>query len=143
MISSTIEEVPEKELDFPTHYSPNNEDSFSSSEESAIPAEEENKSNLSKLSIHIDNSPFRKKGKNCLFLGDLSAFCTEEILEQEFSPFGTIIHLRIARSKTQNKSLLFGFIEFEATNSALDALNGVNRKIICGRAIKYVLLQFH
>ncbi len=84
----------------------------------------------------IDNSPFRKKGKNCLFLGDLSAFCTEDILEKEFAQFGTLTHLRIARSKTHSKSLLFGFLEYEETDSAINAMNALNRKLICGRAIK-------
>lgn len=77
--------------------------------------------------------------EHCLFLGDLSAFSTEEILQKEFVSFGKILHLQIARSKSNHKSLFYGFLTFEESSSAVNALNAMNHKIICGRAIKLVM----
>lgn len=78
----------------------------------------------------------RDKIPHCLFLGDLSAFCTEEILFNQFSPFGNILLLQIARSKTKRKPLLFGFLGYEEESSALEAMKAMDGVVVCGRAIR-------
>ncbi len=78
----------------------------------------------------------RDKIPHCLFLGDLSAFCTEEILFHTFAGFGNILLLQIARSKSNQKPLLFGFLGYEEESSALEAMRVMNGVVVCGRAIK-------
>lgn len=92
------------------------------------------------MSMFTTSTPDSKpeESDHCLFLGDLSAFCTEDILEKEFSSFGKIIYLQISRSKSNHKSLLYGFLTYEDPDVAIQAMNDMNRKLICGRLIKYV-----
>jgi RNA recognition motif-containing protein len=78
----------------------------------------------------------RESIPHCLFLGDLSVFCTEEILYEAFAPFGYIIYLQIARSKSNQKHLLFGFLGYEHESSAIEAMKRMDGYIVCGRAIK-------
>lgn len=78
----------------------------------------------------------RDKIPHCLFLGDLSAFCTEEILFDSFSRFGKIMLLQVAKSKSNKKPLLFGFLGYEEEPSALEAMRVMNGVVVCGRAIK-------
>lgn len=73
---------------------------------------------------------------HCLFLGDLSAFCTEEILFDNFSGFGKILLLQVAKSKSNKKPLLFGFLGYEEESSAYEAMREMNGVMVCGRAIK-------
>jgi RNA recognition motif-containing protein len=79
--------------------------------------------------VDRDNIP------HCLFLGDLSAFCTEEILEQIFSPFGKIILLQIARSKKSNikKHLMFGFLGYDNSTSAANAMKAMEDRSFVGK----------
>lgn len=72
----------------------------------------------------------------CLFLGDLSVFCSEEDLQKEFSIFGTILDIRIIRNKSTKKNLSYGFLEYDNLESATSAMEQMNGKIICGRAVK-------
>ncbi len=72
----------------------------------------------------------------CLFLGDLSVFCTEEDLQKDFATFGAIVDIRIIRNKSTKKNLSYGFLEYDNLESATNAMEQMNGKIICGRAIK-------
>lgn len=72
-----------------------------------------------------------------LFLGDLSMLCTEADLEDAFSPFGTIVEIRIKRSKETSKTLSYGFLEFSAAAAAVKAMNDMDGVVLKGRRLRY------
>lgn len=71
-----------------------------------------------------------------LFLGDLSLFCNEEDLRQAFEPFGTLVEVRIKRSKENKKNLSYGFVEYSSPVDAIKAMQVMDGQILCGRALK-------
>jgi RNA recognition motif-containing protein len=74
--------------------------------------------------------------KYALFLGDLSMHCSELDLEEAFSPFGTIVEIRIKRSKETSKTLSYGFLEFASAASAVTAMNEMNGMVLKGRPLR-------
>lgn len=83
-----------------------------------------------------DNPQDATPASFCLFLGDLSLFCTEEMVSQAFSVFGEILEVRIKRNKTTKRNLSYGFVEFADATSALNAMNTMNGTLLCGRALR-------
>lgn len=77
-----------------------------------------------------------------LFLGDLSLFCNEEDLRVAFQPFGSLVEVRIKRSKENKKNLSYGFVEFLSPIDAIRAMQAMDGKLLCGRALKYVAELF-
>ena len=73
---------------------------------------------------------------HCLFLGDLSIYYTEDLLREHFAPYGQIVTLQIARSKTRKKSLCYGFLDYASQETALQAMQAMQMKLIGGRTIK-------
>lgn len=71
-----------------------------------------------------------------LFLGDLSLFCTEDDLRVAFQPFGNLVEVRIKRSKENKKNLSYGFVEYSSPVEAIRAMQVMDGKIFCGRALK-------
>ena len=84
----------------------------------------------------MDVDSNKRPGSFCLFLGDLSYFCTEHDLQKAFGPFGAIVDIRIIRNKSTKKSLSYGFVEYNNASSAGAAMREMNGKIVCGRAIR-------
>lgn len=78
------------------------------------------------------NSP----GRFALFLGDLSIFCVEDDIEEAFRSFGSILEIRIQRSRDTSRTLSYGFIEFSSAASAVAAMNGMNGVVLKGRPIR-------
>jgi cold-inducible RNA-binding protein len=76
--------------------------------------------------------------KSSLFLGDLSAFCTERDIHETFSPYGDILEIKIMRSEDSQRNLSYGFIKFASSAAAKKALNGLNGVLFCGRNLRYV-----
>lgn len=74
--------------------------------------------------------------KSTLFLGDLSAFCSEADINEIFSPYGEVLEIKIMRSEETHRNLSYGFIKFAAHNSAKKALNGLNGVLFCGRNLR-------
>lgn len=72
----------------------------------------------------------------CLFLGDLSVFCSETDISEAFQKFGEIAGVRIIRNRNTKKNLSYGFIEFTNVSAAIQAMNEMNGKILCGRSIR-------
>lgn len=71
-----------------------------------------------------------------LFLGDLSLFCNEDDLRSAFAPFGNVIEVRVKRSKENKKNLSYGFVEYSSAVEAIKAMQEMDGKILCGRALK-------
>lgn len=75
--------------------------------------------------------------KTTLFLGDLSAFCSERDIHEIFSPYGEVLEIKIMRSEETQRNLSYGFIKFASHTSAKKALNGLNGVLFCGRNLRY------
>jgi RNA recognition motif-containing protein len=71
-----------------------------------------------------------------LFLGDLTYFCTESNLYEEFGKFGKVLNVRVIRGKETMKTLCYGFVEYLEYENARAALNGMNGKLFHGRILK-------
>jgi len=78
----------------------------------------------------------RPTPSHCLFLRDLSIYCTEDLLREHFAPYGQIVTLQIARSKSRKKSLCYGFLDYGCQETAIRAMESMQMKLIGGRAIK-------
>jgi RNA recognition motif-containing protein len=75
----------------------------------------------------------------CLFLGDLSLFCTEKDILAAFSPYGRVTNVRIKRSNENKKHLLYGFVEFASAAEAVQAMQSMNGSLFLGRTLRFVL----
>ena len=73
--------------------------------------------------------PINATSPHCLFLGDLSIYCTEDLLREHFAPYGQIGTLQIARSK-------HGSLDYASQETALQAMQAMQMKLIGGRTIK-------
>lgn len=71
-----------------------------------------------------------------LFVGNLSWNTTDESLGEAFSRYGTVVDSRVIFDRFTGKSRGFGFIEYEAPDSASEALVGMNGVEVDGRAIR-------
>lgn len=71
-----------------------------------------------------------------LFVGNLSWDTTDESLGEAFSRYGTVTDSRVIFNRFTGKSRGFGFIEYEAPDSASEALVGMNGVEVDGRAIR-------
>jgi RNA recognition motif-containing protein len=88
-----------------------------------------------------ESSSFDKKTTKgdptfCLFVGDLSFYCTEKELRDLFSPFGSISNTRIKRGRAGD-SLMHGFVEFHFEKDAKTALELLNGSKFMGRSLRY------
>lgn len=72
----------------------------------------------------------------CLFLGDLSLFCTEKDILSAFSPYGRVTNVRIKRSNENKKHLLYGFVEYASASEAVQAMQAMNGSVFLGRALR-------
>jgi RNA recognition motif-containing protein len=117
-------------------------DQSSSHHEMSNYHESSNVDDYSNQNTQLDTDPDagKKSQSFCLFLGDLSYFCGENDLQNVFQRFGYIEDVRIIRNKTTKKSLSYGFIEFATASSAVNALKEMNGAIVCGRAIRLVII---
>lgn len=71
-----------------------------------------------------------------LFVGDLSAVTNEQDLYILFQEIGVITDVRIKRDPTNNRSLMYGFVEFDSPKSATDAIRLRNGYLHNGRRIR-------
>ncbi|XP_035223659.1 polyadenylate-binding protein 4-like [Stegodyphus dumicola] len=71
-----------------------------------------------------------------LYVGNLHPDCTEATLYKKFSVIGKILDIRICRDLTFNKSLGFGFVNYERLEDAEKALDTLNYDLVKGRAIR-------
>lgn len=85
----------------------------------------------------MENLPEASGGKDTIFIGDLSYFCSESDLEQLFCPYGEIINVRIKQSEGSKRNLSFGFVQFTNPDSAFRALKELNGVVFLGRALRW------
>jgi RNA recognition motif-containing protein len=71
-----------------------------------------------------------------LFVGGLSFNTTEESLRQTFSPFGTLVEVKIITDRDSGRSRGFGFVSFDNDDDAEQALQKTNGTELDGRMIR-------
>ncbi|XP_059200167.1 cold inducible RNA binding protein a isoform X2 [Centropristis striata] len=71
-----------------------------------------------------------------LFIGGLSFETNEDSLAAAFGKYGTIEKVDVIRDKETGKSRGFGFVKYDNTEDAKDALEAMNGKTVDGRAIR-------
>ncbi len=74
--------------------------------------------------------------KSSLFVGDLSIFCTENELKDEFSRYGEVTEIKIMKSEETNRNLCYGFIKFSNPLFAKAALENLDGKVLRGRRMR-------
>jgi len=79
-------------------------------------------------------------GKSTLFLGDLSAFCSEADIHALFAPYGEVTEIKIMRSEETLRNLSYGFLKFANPASAKKAMNALDGLLFGGRHLRYVVL---
>lgn len=77
--------------------------------------------------------------KSTIYVGGLSNSVTANILHAAFMPFGEIVDISLPRPDLPSSTdphRGFGYIEFESTNDAKEAIDNMDQSEIYGRTIK-------
>jgi RNA recognition motif-containing protein len=88
----------------------------------------------------MSNNNSNNTNKSSLFVGDLSIFCNEQELQEEFSKYGEVVEIKIMKSEETNRNLCYGFIKFSNPISAKNALDNLDGKVLRGRRMRFLLL---
>jgi len=70
-----------------------------------------------------------------LYVGSLSYNTDENGLRKLFEPFGTLISVAVISDKFTGRSKGFGFVEFEDSHAADEAIAQINGKEVDGRTL--------
>lgn len=70
-----------------------------------------------------------------IYVGNLSFDATEDDVRQAFSPFGEVSAVNIIMDRETNRPRGFAFVEMPSAEDAKKAIDGMNLKQICGRAV--------
>ncbi|KAI9340691.1 hypothetical protein DFJ73DRAFT_554441 [Zopfochytrium polystomum] len=76
-----------------------------------------------------------------LYIKNLDDSITDEILRQEFAPFGTITSAKVMMDDSKGSSRGFGFVCFSSPDEATKAVTEMNSKLIAGKPIYVALAQ--
>lgn len=87
-----------------------------------------------KISNLMENSFVYQEKK--LFLGNLSTICSEDILFNEFSKFGTVLQVQIRRCQRSGTSMGYGFVKMKSSSDADKAITTLDGILLCGRKIR-------
>ncbi|RKP24997.1 hypothetical protein SYNPS1DRAFT_16304, partial [Syncephalis pseudoplumigaleata] len=71
-----------------------------------------------------------------IFIGDLSAEVTDQILAKSFGPFGSLSEARVMWDPTTGKSRGYGFVSFRLKPDAEKAINAMNGQWLGSRTIR-------
>jgi cold-inducible RNA-binding protein len=73
---------------------------------------------------------------NKLFIGGLSWDTTDSSLAQAFEGFGGITEAKVITDRESGRSRGFGFVTFEESSAASDAIAAMDGEMLDGRAVK-------
>lgn len=73
---------------------------------------------------------------NKLFVGGLSYSTTDDGLRQGFERFGSLTEAKVITDRDTGRSRGFGFVTYEASESARSALSEMNGTELDGRTIR-------
>lgn len=118
----------------------------SSEDEAELPAvKAEEMAKKRKAEAPIDQTPKKAKVNSNedqtgavanLFIGNLSWNIDEEWLTREFEEFGEIKGVRVITDRDSGRSKGFGYVEFMAVDSAVQAFEAKNGELLDGRNIR-------
>jgi RNA recognition motif-containing protein len=92
---------------------------------------------LEDVVISVPSQPRRDTGgPTKLFVGGLSWNTTADDLRAAFSPFGTLVDAMIISDRATGRSRGFGFVTFESSSAADEAIKQMNGKELDGRSLK-------
>jgi RNA recognition motif-containing protein len=87
-------------------------------------------------SVYPQYPTFPAEEDTTLFIGDLSVFCDEQLLEELFLPFGPAIYITLVRCEYTQRSLGYGFVKYVHWLSAKRAIEALQGQIVIGRALR-------
>jgi RNA recognition motif-containing protein len=70
-----------------------------------------------------------------LYVGNLAYSVTNDVLEQLFSEFGTVVSAQVIQDRDTGRSKGFGFVEMQADDAAQRAISAMNDKEHDGRPL--------
>ena len=79
------------------------------------------------------------EGKKKLFVSNIDFEIDTEKLREMFEEFGSCVNIVIAYDKESKKSRGFAFVEMEAEDAALKAIEALNNKTVNGRPMKVTM----
>ena len=76
-----------------------------------------------------------------IFVGGLAWATDEPSLRGAFDKYGAIVEAKVVRDRETNRSRGFGFVTFETTDAAKQAVDAMNNQQLDGRVIRVDLAQ--
>uniref|UniRef100_K3W6Z2 RRM domain-containing protein n=1 Tax=Globisporangium ultimum (strain ATCC 200006 / CBS 805.95 / DAOM BR144) TaxID=431595 RepID=K3W6Z2_GLOUD len=77
-----------------------------------------------------------KKSKRTLYVGGLEKQVTEQVLHAAFVPFGPIKSVQVPMDYATQSSKGFGFVEYEDTADAQEAMDNMDESELFGRTLR-------
>jgi len=71
-----------------------------------------------------------------IFVGNISATTSEQMLRDAFEPFGKVLTVHIVKDRDTDAVRGFAFVEMESEASAKQAIEGLDGKLIDDRAVR-------
>jgi RNA recognition motif-containing protein len=72
---------------------------------------------------------------NKLYVGNLSGSTGDDDLRRTFAPFGTLVSVSVVIDHITGQPRGFGFVEYERSEDALNAIQSVNGRQVNGRKL--------
>jgi len=73
--------------------------------------------------------------ENKLYVGNLSYAMRDDTLQQQFANFGNVSSAKVMMERDSGRSKGFGFVEMGTAAEAQAAIQGLNGKMVDGRAL--------
>ncbi|MBS0452551.1 MAG: RNA-binding protein [Proteobacteria bacterium] len=73
--------------------------------------------------------------ENKLYVGNLSYSMRDDTLQQQFASYGHVSSAKVMMDRDSGRSKGFGFVEMSSDAEAQAAIQGLNGKLVDGRAL--------
>ena len=71
-----------------------------------------------------------------IFVGNLSATTSEQMLRDAFEPFGKVLTVHLVKDRDSDQVRGFAFVEMESDADAKQAIEGLDGKLIDDRVVR-------
>ncbi|EAS03627.1 RNA recognition motif protein (macronuclear) [Tetrahymena thermophila SB210] len=97
---------------------------------------------VKRLEDKANRVPIKDTPQNCtIYVGHLPYGLLEEQLKTYFEQYGTIVNIKVARSRKTARSKGFAFIQFEQPEVAAIAAKAMNGHMVLGKVLEVHVLQ--